>query len=164
VPVSRGDVDDAAAALLPHDAHLVLHAEQDAEDVRVERRGVGVRGLVGDRPDLAFGARVVHRDVETAEPGDGLVHQGADVVLPADIGVDELGLDRAVAGRAAQPGGSPPAQARATRLAGHLAQPARKIGGQGDLTKRNRWSHDDGARTAVLGVLDRKRRRSVGRL
>ena len=70
----------------------MLHAQDHAEDVRVERRGVGVRGLVGDRADLAFGAGVVDRDIESAEPGDGLVDQSADIVLVADVGVDELGL------------------------------------------------------------------------
>ena len=35
---------------------------------------------------------VVHRDIETAKPCDGLVDQGADVILLADVGVDELGL------------------------------------------------------------------------
>src|ERR1700731_3385237 len=49
------------------------------------------RGLVRDRADLAFGA-VAHRDIETAKPYDGLVDQSVDVILLADVGVDELGL------------------------------------------------------------------------
>jgi hypothetical protein len=32
------------------------------------------------------------RDIESAEPRDGFVDQGADVVLLADVGVEELGL------------------------------------------------------------------------
>ena len=75
-----------------HDAHFVLHAQDHAEDVGVERRGIVFRGLVRDRANLAFGASVVHRDIETAKPCDGLVDQGPDVILFADVGVDELGL------------------------------------------------------------------------
>ena len=92
VPVGRGDVDDAAAALSLHDAHFVLHAQDHAENIGVERRGIAFRGLVRDRADLAFGAGIVHRDIETAKPCDGLVDQSADVILLADVGVDELGL------------------------------------------------------------------------
>jgi hypothetical protein len=92
VPVGRGDVDNAAAALCPHDAHFVLHAEDHAENIRVERRGITLRGLLRDRANLAFGAGIVHRDIETAKPCDGLVDQSADVILPASVGVDELGL------------------------------------------------------------------------
>ena len=45
-----------------------------------------------DRADLAFGGGVVHRDIETAKPCDGLIDHGADVILLAHVGVDELGL------------------------------------------------------------------------
>jgi hypothetical protein len=70
----------------------VLHAQDHAENIRVERRGVGFRGLIHDRTNLAFGASIVHRDIQTAEAADGLVDQSADVVLVADVGVDELSL------------------------------------------------------------------------
>src|SRR6202047_657634 len=92
VPVGRGDVDNATAALSLHDAHLVLHAQNHAENIRVERRGIAFRALVRDRANLALGASIVHRDIETAKPCDGLVDQSADVILLADVGVDELGL------------------------------------------------------------------------
>jgi len=69
-----------------YDAHLVLHAQDHAENIRVEHRGICVRCLVGDRANLALGASIVHRDIETAELRDGLVDQGADVILAADIG------------------------------------------------------------------------------
>src|SRR5258707_9493211 len=92
VPVGRGDVDDAAAALSLHDAHFVLHAKNHAENIRVERRGIAVRSLIRDRANLAFGTSIVHRDIETAKPRDGLVDQSADVILLADVGVDELAL------------------------------------------------------------------------
>src|SRR6185312_7922153 len=47
---------------------------------------------VRDRPNLAFGASIVHGDIETAKPCDGLVDESADVVVLANVGVDELGL------------------------------------------------------------------------
>src|SRR4029077_10401729 len=92
VPVGRGDVDNVAAALSLHDADFVLHAQDHAENIRVEGRGVAFRRLVGDRANLAFGAGIVHRDIEAAKPCDGLVDQSADVIVLADVGVDELGL------------------------------------------------------------------------
>src|SRR6266403_3603380 len=92
VPIGRGDVDDAAAPLGLHGAHFVLHAQDHAENVGLERRGKAFRGLVRDRTNLAFGGGVVHRDIETAKPCDGLVYHGANVILLADVGVDELGL------------------------------------------------------------------------
>src|SRR4029077_3246593 len=49
-------------------------------------------GLVRDRANLAFGGGVVHRDIETAKPCEGFIDHGADVILLANIGVDELGL------------------------------------------------------------------------
>ena len=70
----------------------MLHAQDHAENIRVEGRGVAFRGLVGDRANLAFGAGVVHRDIEAAKPCDGLVDQSADVIVLAHVGVDELGL------------------------------------------------------------------------
>jgi hypothetical protein len=94
VPVGRGDIDNAAAALSLHDAHFVLHAQGHAENIRVERRGVAFPGLVRDWANLAFGPGIVHRDIETAKPCDGLVDQGADVILLADVGVDELSPNR----------------------------------------------------------------------
>jgi len=66
VPVGRGDVDNATAALSLHDAHFGLHAQDHAENIRVERRGISFRsfrGLVRDRANLAFGAGIVHRDI-----------------------------------------------------------------------------------------------------
>src|SRR3989449_1956055 len=92
VPVGRGDVDNATAALSLHDAHFVLHAQDHAEDVRVERRGIAFRALARDRANLAFGAGIVHRDIETAKPCDGLVDQVADFIVAANVGLDEGGF------------------------------------------------------------------------
>src|SRR6476620_8488884 len=49
MPVGRGDVDNIAAALSLHDAHFVLHAQDHAENIGVERRGIAFRCLVRDR-------------------------------------------------------------------------------------------------------------------
>ena len=65
------------AALCLHDAHLVLYAQKHAKHIRVERRGIAFCGLVRDRSDLAFGGSIVDRDIETAEPSDGLIDQSA---------------------------------------------------------------------------------------
>src|ERR1700738_1769986 len=92
MPVGRGDVDNATVALSLHDAHFVLHAQDHAENIRVERRGIAFRSLGRDRATLSFGAAIDHRDIETAKPCDGLVDHSADVTFLADVGVDELGL------------------------------------------------------------------------
>ena len=70
----------------------MLHAQDHAENVGLERRGKAFGGLVRDRADLAFGSGIVHRDIETTKPRDCFVDQGADVILLADVGVDELRL------------------------------------------------------------------------
>jgi hypothetical protein len=41
---------------------------------------------------LALGAGIVHCDIEATKPRDRLVDQSADVILLANIGIDELGL------------------------------------------------------------------------
>ncbi len=70
----------------------MLHAQDYAENIRLERRGIGFRGLVRDRANPAVGASIVDRDIETAKLCDGPVDQSADFILVADVGVDELGL------------------------------------------------------------------------
>jgi hypothetical protein len=102
----------------------VLHAQDYAENVGVERRGIAFRGLLRDPAALTFGAGIVNRDIETAKPCNGLVDQSADLILLARVGVDELGL---------RPEG---AQLLNERLAG-LVMPAsndepRAILGEGD--------------------------------
>ena len=88
----RGDVDDAAAALRLHHAQLVLHAQNRAEDVGVEGRGIALGGLVGGGSGLAFGAGGVDRDVEAAKADDRLVDEVADIVVMTNVGADKLGL------------------------------------------------------------------------
>src|SRR6202051_2597177 len=70
----------------------MLHAQDHAKNVGLERRGKAFRGLVRDRANYTFGGGVVYGDIETAKPRDGLVDHGADVIFLADVGVDELGL------------------------------------------------------------------------
>ncbi len=59
------------------------------EHVGVEGRRIAVGGLVRDRSGLALGAGIVHRDIQPAEPGDGLVDQVADLVVVTDVDADE---------------------------------------------------------------------------
>src|SRR5581483_8067166 len=66
--------------------------QDHAENIRVERRGIAFRGLLRDRADLAFGAGIVHRDVETAKPCDDLVDQVAHFIVVANVGLDEGGV------------------------------------------------------------------------
>ena len=75
-----------------HRAHLVLHAQDHAEHVGVEGRGIAFGGLVGDRANLALGAGIVHCDIETPKALDRLVDESADVILVAHVGLDEFGL------------------------------------------------------------------------
>ncbi len=79
-------------ALGPHDAKLVLHAEDRAQDIGVESRGIGLGRLVGDRTRLAFGAGRVDGGVDAAEPFDGCVDQAADLIVGTDVGLDKGGL------------------------------------------------------------------------
>jgi len=41
---------------------------------------------------VPFGCGIVHRDIQTAEPRNSLVDHRADVILLANVGVDEFGL------------------------------------------------------------------------
>src|SRR4029077_5149634 len=92
VPVGRGGVDNATAGLSLHAADFLLHAQDHAENIRVECRGIAFCGLVRDRANLAFGAGIVHRDIEATNPCDGLVDQVADVIVAANVGLDEDGF------------------------------------------------------------------------
>jgi hypothetical protein len=92
VPIGRSDVDDVTAALFHHDARLVLHAEDHAENVSVKRRGKALRRLIGDRANLTFGAGIVYGDIERAKACNGLVDQSPNVVVLTNIPVDKLRL------------------------------------------------------------------------
>ena len=62
-----GQIDDAAAALLGHRAHLVLHAKEGAEDICVEHGGVAFLGLLGHGTRMTLGAGIVDGNVEPAK-------------------------------------------------------------------------------------------------
>ena len=68
----------------------MLHAEQRAEHIGIERRGVAVGGLLRHPAGLAFGAGAVDRRIETTEARDGLIDQAAHIVFAAHIGTDEF--------------------------------------------------------------------------
>src|SRR5580693_1571470 len=88
--VRRRHIDDTAAALSKHHAHLMLHAEQRTQDVGIEGRGIGFCGLFRDQAWLALRAGGVYSDIQTAIPLHGLVDQVANVLLAAYIGAHEL--------------------------------------------------------------------------
>ena len=90
--VGRGDIDDGAAALSEHHPQLMLHAEERAEHIGIERRGVAVGGLLRHRAGLAFGAGAVDGRIQTTEARDGLIHEVARIVFAAHVGMDELGF------------------------------------------------------------------------
>src|SRR6266446_86626 len=50
------------------------------------------RLLGGEQTELALGAGVVERDVQSAEGADGLFDERHDVILPGDIGLYEQGV------------------------------------------------------------------------
>src|SRR5580693_7223418 len=68
----------------------MLHAEQRAEHIGIERRGVAVGGLFRHPAGLAFGAGAVDGRIQTTETRDGLIDQAAHIVLAAHVGADEL--------------------------------------------------------------------------
>jgi hypothetical protein len=70
----------------------VLHAQDYAEDIGVERRGKTFCGLVRDRADLPLGGGVIDRNIETTKSRDGLVNHGANIIFLANVGLNELSL------------------------------------------------------------------------
>jgi hypothetical protein len=61
-----------------------------AEHVGIERSGIGLGGLLGQRAGLAFGTSVVDGDIQATKALDRLVEEIAHVVLAADIGAHEF--------------------------------------------------------------------------
>jgi hypothetical protein len=70
----------------------VLHAQDHAENICVERRGIAFRRLVCDRAGLALGAGIVHRDIQAPEALDRPIDETADIVVFAHIGLHEFGF------------------------------------------------------------------------
>jgi len=62
-------------------------------NIGLERRGKAFGCLLRDQTAIGLRfAALFHRYIETTKSCDGLVDHGADVVLLADVGFDELGL------------------------------------------------------------------------
>src|SRR4029077_5599156 len=83
-------VHDAAVFLWQHHAKFVLHAQQRAEDVGIERCRVAVRSLLRYKAGDAFHTGSVYGDIQTSKSFHGLIDQVAYVFFAAYIGADEL--------------------------------------------------------------------------
>jgi hypothetical protein len=70
----------------------VLHAQENAEYVGVERRGVAIFRLIGHDARLALGAGIVDGNVEPSEFCDSLVDEVADLFVAAHVGANEFSL------------------------------------------------------------------------
>src|SRR5260370_11018852 len=90
--VRRGHVDDTAASLGKHQAHLMLHAEQRTQNVCVERRGVGFCSLFRYRARLALSSSAIDGNIQTAKARDGRIHQITHIIFVADVSTDKNGL------------------------------------------------------------------------
>jgi hypothetical protein len=70
----------------------MLHAEERAEHIGIECRGVAVGRLLRHRARVTFGAGAVNGRIQTPEASDGLIHEVAHIVFAAHVGTDELGF------------------------------------------------------------------------
>ena len=85
----RRDVDDRAAAALREElAELVLHAEEHAGEVDVDRALPLGERVVDERLGVGRDAGVVHRAVEAAEAVDRGLHHRRDRAVVGDVGRD----------------------------------------------------------------------------
>ena len=86
--MSRGDVDDAAAAaLLDHLLGGNLRAEEGALEIDRHYLFVLILGRVEDR-GARFDASVVHHDIHTAEPAHRRVDKFLQIGEFAHVGID----------------------------------------------------------------------------
>jgi hypothetical protein len=80
VPADGGIIDDGTTAGPKYGRDFVLHRQQHATDVDVaDSMKVLDRLLGGEQTELALGAGVVERDVQSAEGADGLFDERHDV-------------------------------------------------------------------------------------
>ena len=84
--VRRRNVDDASTSLGKHHAQLMLHAEQRAQDVCVEGRGIGFRGLFRHRTGFALSSSAIDSNIQMTKARDGLIHQIPHVMFIPDVG------------------------------------------------------------------------------
>jgi hypothetical protein len=102
VPADGGIIDDGTTTGPNYGRDFVLHRQQHATDIDVaDLMVVLYRLLGGEQTELALGAGVVERDVQSAEGADGLFDERHDVILPGDIGLYEQGVST---GRSDLPG------------------------------------------------------------
>ena len=87
-----GVIDDGTTAGTKHGRDFMLHREQQATDVDVADLMVMLdRLLGGERAELALGAGIVERDMQSPEGADSLCDERDDVILSGDIGLHEQG-------------------------------------------------------------------------
>src|SRR5260370_23020613 len=70
----------------------MLHAQQCAENICVECRGVAFGGLVSERSRLTLGTCVVDGRVEPAEARYDMVDQVSDIAFATHIGLPQICL------------------------------------------------------------------------
>src|SRR5260370_37189557 len=84
--IGRRHIDNAAASLGKHHAHLVLHAEQRTQNVGVECRGVGFCSLFRHRARFAPSSSAIASTSQTTKARDGPIHQITKIVLVSHVG------------------------------------------------------------------------------
>jgi hypothetical protein len=70
----------------------MLHAQECAENVGIERRRVALCGLLCNWTGLAWSSRGVYSDIQATEARYGLIDQVSYIVVVANIGTPILGL------------------------------------------------------------------------
>jgi hypothetical protein len=70
----------------------VLHAQEHAEHVGVERIGIARGSLRDDRTGGTFGAGIVDSNIEAAEARDRAIDEILDILLLAHVGTNEFGF------------------------------------------------------------------------
>src|SRR5262249_23591167 len=124
---------------------FVLHTQHRAEHARIERGGIAVGGLHGDRAWLALGSRGVDGDVDPAEARDRSIDQSTNVLVFADVSTDErdLGAETAELHLQCLPGlGIPPTDDEPVTLTGcgnggGATNAGKRAGDQDDLLRHD---------------------------
>ena len=81
------DIYDTAVTLGQHDAQLMLHAQQRAENVGVEGGRIAFGRLLRHRTRLAFGSGGVYSSIQATKARHGLIDQVSYVVLVTHVGI-----------------------------------------------------------------------------
>src|SRR5690349_7771950 len=88
--ICRRDIDDAPASLWQHHPQFVLHAEQRAQDVCVEGRGVSLCSLFRHRAGCAFGSSAIDSSIQATKARDSLVDECPDIIVVSNVGFYEF--------------------------------------------------------------------------